>query len=306
MFSQHVCKRCGQPIRGNYLTALGATWHPEHFVCAGCGRPLDSAGFVLHQNAPYHSECYANLVVPRCHYCHQPLIGEYLIDHWGTRFCKRHQHEYPSCDFCGRLIPPYEQERGRNMESSRCPVCRASAIETAEEAKPIFSRLIRWANSQGLMYHNLHLGLELCGRARLTELLRERTSTHALGATVSSTYMENGRVTRSEVTGVAVLQGLPSTLFQGVTVHELGHVWLVVHGIQHMPSWAEEGFCELLSYRYYMEMNTPESLYHASNIARNRDRVYGEGFRRVRDLAESTGFPHLLEILRTTKRMPVR
>lgn len=306
MFSQPVCKRCGQPIRGNYLTALGATWHPEHFVCAGCGRPLDSAGFTLHQNAPYHSECYANLVAPRCAYCHQPLTTEYLIDHWGTRYCKRHQREYPTCDFCGRLIPPHEQERGRNVESTRCPVCRSSAIETAEEAKPVFSRLIRWANGQGLLYHNLHLGLELCGRARLAQLLKERTSTHALGATVSSTYMENGRVTHSEVTGVAVLQGLPSMLFQGVTVHELGHVWLVVHGIQHMPSWAEEGFCELLSYRYYMEMNTSESLYHASNIARNRDRIYGEGFRRVRDLAESTGFPHLLEILRTTKRMPVR
>ncbi|HEU5230047.1 MAG TPA: protein DA1 [Ktedonobacteraceae bacterium] len=306
MFSQPVCKRCGQPLRGNYLKALGATWHPEHFVCAGCGRPLDSASFMLHQNAPYHSECYANLIAPHCAYCKQPLVSEYLVDHWGTRYCKRHQHEYPACDFCARLIPPGEQEQGRNVERSRCPTCRASAIETAEEAKPVFSRLIRWASNQGLTYHNLRLGLELCGRTRLAELLRERTSTHALGATVSSMYRENGRVVRREVTGVAVLQGLPSTLFQGVTVHELGHVWLVVHGVEKLPSWAEEGFCELLSYRYYVELNTPESLYHASCIARNPDPIYGEGFRRVRDLAASTGFPQLLEILRTTKRMPSR
>ena len=305
MFSQPICKQCHKPILGNYLTALGTTWHPEHFVCTGCGRPLNSAKFTLHQDAPYHMECYTNLVAPRCAYCHQPLVGEYLVDHWGTRYCRQHQHEYPVCDFCGRLVPPQEQEQGRNVESTRCATCRSRAIETATEAKPIFSRLIRWVNNQGLMYNNLHLNLELCSRGRLADLLKSRASTHALGATASSTYMRNGQVVRSEVSGVAVLQGLPSTLFQGVIVHELGHVWLVVQGIQKLPPWAEEGFCELLSYRYYSEMNTPESLYHASCIARNTDCTYGEGFRRVRDFAESTGFPHLLEILRTTKRLPI-
>ena len=60
----------------------------------------------------------------------------------------------------------------------------------------------------------------------------------------------------ARVNGIAVLQGLPAVLFQGVTAHELGHVWLIVHGIQDLPNWAEEGFCELLSYRYYTEMAT--------------------------------------------------
>jgi hypothetical protein len=88
--SQPVCKGCGQPIWGSYFTALGGTWHPEHFGCAACGRPITDASFNLHQGAPYHAECYANQLAPRCAYCAKPLPGEYLVDSWGTLFCKQH------------------------------------------------------------------------------------------------------------------------------------------------------------------------------------------------------------------------
>ncbi|HEY4033574.1 MAG TPA: LIM domain-containing protein, partial [Ktedonobacteraceae bacterium] len=64
-----VCQGCGQPIWSNYLSALGATWHPEHFCCAGCGRPLGNEPFHLHNGAPFHSECYSRLIAPHCAYC---------------------------------------------------------------------------------------------------------------------------------------------------------------------------------------------------------------------------------------------
>ena len=137
-------------------------------------------------------------------------------------------------------------------------------------------------------------------------MLQERHATHSLGATTSATYSQNGRVVRTEVNGIAVLQGLPSMLFQGVTVHELGHVWLIVHGIHTLPAWAEEGFCEWLSYRYYLDTNTSESLYYRKGIEQNLDPVYGEGFRRIRALIEQVGFPRLIETLQTTKRLPSR
>ncbi|MBV9232139.1 MAG: hypothetical protein JOZ18_22705, partial [Chloroflexi bacterium] len=220
-----ICKRCGQPILGSYFTALGATWHPEHFVCAACGLPITETSFHVYQDAPYHVECYTNQVAPRCAYCNKPLVGEYLIDHWGTLYCTEHQHEYPPCAFCGRLVSPQQREQGPgSSESIRCPICRASAVETSAEAEPLFRQVKQWVSSQGLTYNNLPLSLVLCGRARLAQLLSERSHVHALGATVSSTYRQNGHPVRTEVSGVAVLQGLPATLFQGITVHELGHV----------------------------------------------------------------------------------
>ena len=299
---QPTCKGCGQPIWGDYLTALGATWHPEHFICAACGLPIGGTSFQIHDGAPYHAECFRDRIAPRCAYCGKPLISEYLVDQWGTRYCKEHEHQYPHCAYCGRLVPPKDQEPG--SDSIRCPICRSIAIETAEAAKPIFSQLIRWVSSQGLRYNNLPISLELCNRAKLAHYLGAHNLAHSLGATMSTTYMQNGRPVRTEVRGVAVLHGLPSTLFQGVTIHELGHVWLVVQGLSNLPSWAEEGFCELLSHRYYIQLDTPEGRYHATAIERNPDPIYGEGFRRVRASADSVGFQRFIEIMQTTKRLP--
>jgi hypothetical protein len=229
-------------------------------------------------------------------------MGKWVVDHWGTQFCEEHQQQYPHCAYCARLVSPQQQERG--TEVVRCPICRSSAVETIEEAKPLYSRVVHWASGQGLTYNNLPLGLELCDRAKLAQLLRERHESHSLGVTTSTAYTQNGRVVRTEVSGVAILHGLPATLFQGVTIHELGHVWLIVHGVESLPSWAEEGFCELLAYRYYQHLNTPEGHYHASSTEKNPDPVYGDGFRRLRALADKYGFPRLLTILRTTKQLP--
>ncbi len=367
--SQPICKLCGQPILGSYFTALGGTWHPEHFVCAACNQPISDARFNVHEGvayhsgcyrdrvaprcascgkpllgeylshggatyhsecyrdrvAPrcaychepllgqfvrhdgiaYHSECYRDRVAPRCAYCHEPLLGKYLEDHWGTNFCEKHRDEYPTCSFCGRLVPPQQQKAGAKSNGDiRCPICIGSAIETPTEAQPIFTRMQRWVKSQGLTYANLPFSLELCDRTKLTQLLKGRGGTDTLGVTLSTIHTLNGQEVRTEINGIAVLKGLPSTLFQGVLVHELGHVWLVLHGVKGLPSWAEEGFCELLSHRYYTELATVEAGYHAKGIEQSSDPVYGEGFRRVRSLANSIGFQRLVETLATTKRLP--
>jgi hypothetical protein len=123
---------------------------------------------------------------------------------------------------------------------------------------------------------------------------------------MSTTYTQaNGQIISSEVRGVAVLLGLPEMLFRGVTIHELGHVWLVVQGVRNLSPQTEEGFCELLSYRYYQEQNTPESHYHAQGIEHNLDHTYGDGFRYVHALAQKYGLPRLLTDLQMAKRLPL-
>jgi hypothetical protein len=306
--SQPVCKACGQPIWGNYINALGATWHPEHFLCAACHKPISDAHFNMHEGVPYHPECFRQWIAPHCAYCGKPLVSEYLVDRWGTKYCKEHQGKYPACSFCGRLVPPQQQEHGiRGSESVRCPICRASAIETIDQARPIFSQLKRWVNAQGLMYNNLHLSLELVDRPKLAELITGRAGTagiHSQGVTLITTHSLNGRIAGIEVNGIAVLKGLPSTVFQGITIHELGHVWLIVHDIMGLPPWAEEGFCELLAYRYYTQLNTDESRYHADSIESNPDPVYGDGFRRVRAKADAMGFQRFVDSMLRAKRLP--
>lgn len=297
---QPICKACGQPIAGRFLTALDATWHPEHFLCAACKRPITDARFTPHQGRPYHQDCYAREIAQHCVYCGKPLLGMYRVDYWGNAFCQEHEKAYPACDFCGRLIPSQDQERG--AEVVRCRVCQASAIETVEEARPLFKQLIQWVGAQGLRYHQLPLSLELCTKAKLRHYLHENGPTHSLGATMSVSYAQEGRALRSEVSGVAVLQGLPALVFESVVVHELGHVWLVVQGAPRAEAWREEGFCEVLSYRYLRSRDTAESRFRAENMERNPDPIYGEGFRRMQALIERKGFARFIEELEHNKR----
>lgn len=330
------CKYCGQPVWGRYITAMGATWHPEHFLCAGCGQPLDDARFQVSGGKPYHlacyltnqaprcaycgqpisgtyqildgksyhTECFREHVAPRCIYCHKPLLATYLVDHWGDKYCPEHQEQYPRCSFCSRLIPPEQQTRGWNAYGSlRCSACRSNAIEVVEQAQPLFQQCKQWIGQQGFRFNQLPLRLDLHDRATLMGMLQNRGINHPLGVTLSM-QTQHGYVHSSHVEGVAVLQGLPATLFAGVVLHELGHVWLTVHRIENLPLWAEEGFCQLLSHRYYSSLGTPEALYHAHSLEHESDPVYGEGFRSIRALAEKMGFQRLVETLQTTKRLP--
>jgi hypothetical protein len=332
-----LCKYCGQSVRGQYITALGATWHPEHFLCAGCGQPLIGNQFQLFEGKPYHVNCYLaqhaprctycgqpllenyltmegktyhttcfrEHVAPRCVYCQKPLTTRYLTDGWGESFCPEHEDQYPRCAFCSRLIPPQQQTPGwRDYESLRCTVCRSVAVETSEEAQPPFTQCKQWLSQQGFRFNQLPLRLELRKSSALASLLQNRSVNHPLGVTLASTRIQNGSVTDNRIEGVVIQQGMPAMLFMGVTIHELGHVWLAVQGIQGLPLWAEEGFAQLLAHRYYKQRDTNESRYHALRIEQDSDPIYGNGFRRIQALSEQMGFARFVEALRITKRLP--
>jgi hypothetical protein len=102
-----------------------------------------------------------------------------------------------------------------------------------------------------------------------------------------------------------MLQGLPLPLFQGVFVHELGHVWLVQHGIVNLPIMDEEGFCELLSHRHYLEMGSQADLFYAERIAKNGNPIYGDGFRKLKKLEERVGFAQIIKPLLRKKKLPL-
>ncbi|PZW32891.1 protein DA1 [Thermosporothrix hazakensis] len=303
-----ICKGCGQPVQARVLWALGAPWHPEHFLCAACGRPITEASFNEYQDAPYHTECYMQTVLPRCAYCGKPLVGEYVVDPRGRKLCREDAEQCTPCQFCGSLISPEEQERGTGLY--RCSACRATAIETAEDAKPFYRQVVQWIGQEGLRYYNLPLSLELCSREKLASYMAHRVTAKggreadSLGVTRSTTYTQNGQVIRRTIDGVAILEGLPAAVFQGVVAHELGHVWLAVHAIATPSPREEEGFCELLAYRLYHHQATAEARLQIVRMERNPDPIYGEGFRQVRALSERLGFQQLLTALLQARRWP--
>lgn len=56
------------------ITALGKTWHPEHFTCTHCNQELGTRNFFEREGRPYCESDYHNLFSPRCAYCNGPIL----------------------------------------------------------------------------------------------------------------------------------------------------------------------------------------------------------------------------------------
>lgn len=73
------CSACEKPIVGQVITALGKTWHPEHFTCAHCTQELGTRNFFEREGKPYCEPDYHNLFSPRCAYCNGPILDVWAI-----------------------------------------------------------------------------------------------------------------------------------------------------------------------------------------------------------------------------------
>lgn len=73
------CSACEKPIVGQVITALGKTWHPEHFTCTHCREELGTRNFFEREGHPYCETDYHNLFSPRCAYCNGPILDVKLL-----------------------------------------------------------------------------------------------------------------------------------------------------------------------------------------------------------------------------------
>ena len=70
------CAKCSEPIRGRYVTALGQTWHEDHFTCTVCSQPFNSDRFRKgNDNLPYCETHFAERFGVKCARCEKPVAG---------------------------------------------------------------------------------------------------------------------------------------------------------------------------------------------------------------------------------------
>jgi hypothetical protein len=183
-------------------------------------------------------------------------------------------------------------------------VCLARAVEDNVVALTHFNEAVRWLKTQGI-------GGD--GRSPLKLRLGDARWFHARMASGSSGQVLGlaerqvvdygyGRreVTRADLT---VVRGLPTPLFQSVVVHEIGHAWLTVHQVD-LPLRDEEGFCQMLSHRYFRDSVDPAASGYAARIAKNPDPVYGDGYRAIAALVDRVGFDRVVRSLQVDRRLP--
>ncbi|XP_035487020.1 paxillin-like isoform X2 [Scophthalmus maximus] len=129
-----VCGACKKPIVGQVVTAMGRTWHPEHFVCTHCQDEIGSKNFFERDGQPYCENDYHNLFSPRCHYCNGPILDKVV-----TALDKTWHPEHFFCAQCGAFFGPegFHEKDGKafcrkdyfDMFAPKCGGCARAILE---------------------------------------------------------------------------------------------------------------------------------------------------------------------------------
>ncbi|GLV32984.1 uncharacterized protein CBL_08953 [Carabus blaptoides fortunei] len=131
-----TCATCHQAIQGKILTALGNSYHPEHFVCGKCKQPITGSRFQEHDGQPYCEHDYAELFSKRCHACKKPIrekvitaLGhEWHEEHFVCALCKK---RLAGQSFYERNGQPYCKQDFLSQFADRCTQCGQPIQERA-------------------------------------------------------------------------------------------------------------------------------------------------------------------------------
>ncbi|XP_049644778.1 paxillin isoform X4 [Suncus etruscus] len=129
-----VCGACKKPIAGQVVTAMGKTWHPEHFVCTHCQEEIGSRNFFEREGQPYCEKDYHNLFSPRCYYCNGPILDKVV-----TALDRTWHPEHFFCAQCGAFFGPegFHEKDGKaycrkdyfDMFAPKCGGCTRAILE---------------------------------------------------------------------------------------------------------------------------------------------------------------------------------
>nr|XP_057928984.1 leupaxin isoform X1 [Doryrhamphus excisus] len=128
------CTACNKAIVGKMITAMGETWHPEHFVCAVCKTELSTTGYFEREGRPYCTKDYHQLFSPRCAYCKGPIVQNILTaldqtwhpDHF---FCTHCGDFFGDDGFLEKDGKPYCRKDFYHLFAPKCAGCGESVME---------------------------------------------------------------------------------------------------------------------------------------------------------------------------------
>lgn len=144
------CQTCNSPIRGPFVSALGKTWCPDHFVCSTgtCRKALIDMGFVEEQGALHCEDCYERFLAPICGKCDKRVKGDCL-----NAVGKQFHPECFCCAYCGKIFGsgafyledglPYCEADWNDLFTTKCVGC-GFPIEAGD----------RWVEALNNNYHS--------------------------------------------------------------------------------------------------------------------------------------------------------
>eukprot|EP01132_Coremiostelium_polycephalum_P000437 gene437-553_t len=154
------CYSCQKPIEDTCITACGNRFHPECFICSGCGEKLRGKPYKEEDGEVYCNTCKAarqkRLAAKSeiCAKCKLPITGEYIVLQGQPLHSEHYRCEECGCEFIGKTCHEYEgrlycyedyQKQIRNI----CASCQ----------KPIIGRSV---TALGRVWHPEHFTCTTC------------------------------------------------------------------------------------------------------------------------------------------------
>ncbi|HEX2897715.1 MAG TPA: LIM domain-containing protein, partial [candidate division Zixibacteria bacterium] len=169
--AQQYCAGCHKEIKGSWLEVDGKYYHPEHFVCSNCLKPISDPNFFFQNNKYYDSTCFATFISKRCAYCGKPIIGEiiyfesrvyhascynesvgkrcvvcgevvmeeFFVDYKNNAVCKIHKDQAKRCHACHQFLSPEFNGSWQEFKDGRiiCADCDATAVHEIKDARAL-------------------------------------------------------------------------------------------------------------------------------------------------------------------------
>ncbi|XP_033252118.1 paxillin homolog 1-like [Drosophila miranda] len=123
-----ICCKCDKEIDDQAICSSGMSYHPEHFTCTECEKPIGMSEFKLLKNELVCSECFLEKHAPRCYACGS-LILERAIAAVGRKW---HEECFKCVGCCQNLLTStffevngylFCKDDFREAFSSRCAGC---------------------------------------------------------------------------------------------------------------------------------------------------------------------------------------
>lgn len=300
--SEVTCSICREEITGEYVETPDGTFHARHFRCDWCRKPIDEL-YITSEEKHYHKTCYDGNVALRCNICDGLIQGRYNVDHWGNRYHLSHEMEFQRCEYCARPIADMVTGGGIRYGDGRhvCNMCVGSAIRTERMAAELMEEAAWKLKRLGMEVEPEGIRIRVIGLKEMQSLVGD--GSHSLRG--FTRYEERqGLFSVSKTLEIDLLYGLPYEDAMATLAHELAHAWQFLNGKKSIHPAFSEGSANYAAYLILTDMGDERSAFVVEGMMQDKDRNYGEGFRRVKQYAEEVGTRDWLNRLRTQTHLP--
>ncbi|MBI9070794.1 MAG: protein DA1 [Melioribacteraceae bacterium] len=296
-----ICAHCGKEIKGTYIVIEGEKYHPRHFLCAKCRKPIEG-DYYKNGDFFYDKKCYHDQFTDKCDVCQKPLIGKYVIDMYGKKYHQSHEKEYKKCDNCYRLMTMSLTGGGLTYSDGRniCRKCSQSFLSSTDQYRSLFNKIIRKLNGYGLKINSKKIeiypvdrnGLRSAAKGSYSNSLRGYTETRLRETT------RGNRTDKSFEHTVYILNNTPRKYVEATLAHELTHVWINENVENKLSRKREEGSCNFVAYYYLKSDMSSDADDLRTQIMNDPSVEYGDGFREVYKQFKNKNLSDLMRFLK--------